>query len=106
MYCADPMVDVMLRSGASRHVDFKSLDGNLIYWDGKLCNVPDSREGIFKDKNLGLTEKSLMMKFLKLVKGYVASGGADDRNGISEEDLELPFVNFLEKQRLPKKIRS
>lgn len=48
LYCADEAVDLLLRSGGSNHVEFKSLDGGtLIYWDGELCPVPESREAIF-----------------------------------------------------------
>lgn len=107
LYCADPMVDVMLRSGASHHIEFKSVDASMIYWDGKLQMVPDSREAIFKDKSLSLTEKTQMMRFLKLVREHITSDGGegDEASKISEADLEIPFVKFLEKQRLPPKIK-
>ena len=102
LYCADPLVDLMLRSGASHHVEFKSVDASLIYLDGKLQMVPDSREAIFKDRNLSLTEKTQMMKFLKLVRGHIES---DEEGKISDSDLEIPFVKFLENQKLPPKIK-
>ncbi|PKA47354.1 hypothetical protein AXF42_Ash017299 [Apostasia shenzhenica] len=119
VYCADMAVDLMLRSGASHHVEFKSVDGSLIYWDGRLCSVPDSRQAIFRDKSLALAEKSQMMKFLKMVQGHIASGsaagaGAGAGAGAPEErfvrmspqDLETPFAEFLQKQHLPPKIRT
>ncbi|XP_078438704.1 rab escort protein [Wolffia australiana] len=104
IYCADPIVDVMLNSGASHHIEFKSIDRTLIYLNGKLQLVPDSREAIFKDKNLSLTEKTQMTRFLKLIRGQIASEGGE--NTTSDEDLRLPFVNFLEKERLPAKIKQ
>ncbi|CAA7398015.1 unnamed protein product [Spirodela intermedia] len=107
LYCADPMVDVMLRSGASHHIEFKSVDGSMIYWDGKLQMVPDSREAIFKDKSLSLTEKTQMTRFLKLVREHITSEGGEgeEASKISGPYLEMPFVKFLEKQRLPPKIK-
>ncbi|XP_020090668.1 rab escort protein 1 isoform X2 [Ananas comosus] len=110
LYCADAAVDLLLRSGASHHVEFKSVDASLVYWEGRLSTVPDSRQAIFKDRTLSLAEKSQMMRFLKLVQGHIASdrgGAADEGLGrISEEDLLIPFVEFLRKQRLPPKIRA
>ncbi|KAJ3694704.1 hypothetical protein LUZ60_000081 [Juncus effusus] len=110
LYCADELVDLLLKSGASHHVEFKSVDLSLVYWEGKICSVPDSRQAIFKDKSLGLAEKSQMMKFLKVVQTHIESNrndGSDLNNGkISEMDLDLPFVEFLKKQKLPLKIRA
>ncbi|KAM0941561.1 putative GDP dissociation inhibitor, FAD/NAD(P)-binding domain superfamily [Dioscorea sansibarensis] len=109
LFCGDPMVDLLIKSGASHHVEFKSVDGSLIFWDGRLCPVPDSRQAIFRDRSLGLAEKSQMMKFLNLVRSHIGLDGKerDDGSGnIAEEDLEIPFVEFLEKQRLPPKIKS
>eukprot|EP00268_Persea_americana_P012512 TRINITY_DN1529_c0_g1_i2.p1 TRINITY_DN1529_c0_g1~~TRINITY_DN1529_c0_g1_i2.p1 ORF type:complete len:573 (-),score=95.33 TRINITY_DN1529_c0_g1_i2:678-2354(-) len=107
LFCADPVVDLMLKSGASHHLEFKSVDASFVYREGKIWPVPDSREGIFKDRSLGLTEKSQLMRFFKLVRGQlglVEDGGEERR--VSEEDLESPFVVFLQKQRLPPKIKS
>ncbi|XP_020593153.1 rab escort protein 1 isoform X2 [Phalaenopsis equestris] len=104
-YCADRAVDLMLRSGASHHVEFKSVEGSLIYWDGQLCSVPDSRQAIFRDQNLSRAEKSQMMRFLKLVQGHIESE-SEEAFAISPEDLEIPFADFLDKQKLPPKIRT
>lgn len=107
LFCADPVVDLMLKSGASHHLEFKSVDASFVYREGKIWPVPDSREGIFKDRSLGLTEKSQLMRFFKLVRGHLglAEDGGEERR-VSEEDLESPFVEFLQKQRLPPKIKS
>uniref|UniRef100_A0A453EQ99 Rab proteins geranylgeranyltransferase component n=1 Tax=Aegilops tauschii subsp. strangulata TaxID=200361 RepID=A0A453EQ99_AEGTS len=73
LYCADEAVDLLLRSGGSHHVEFKSVEGgSLIYWDGALC--PD--------------------------------GEGEASGKISEEDLDLPFIEFLKKQQLQPKIRA
>lgn len=110
-YCADMAVDLMLRSSASHHVEFKSVEGSSIYWDGRLCSVPDSRQAIFRDQSLSRSEKSQMMRFLKLVQAHIASESqvtlsSEGAFGISPEDLEIPFGDFLHKQKLPPKIRS
>lgn len=123
LFCADKSIDLMLKSGASNYVEFKSIDASFVGdGNGKLWNVPDSRAAIFKDKSLTLMEKNQLMRFFKLVQGHldatVAAGssgndgignGNDEEEGktkISDEDLERPFVEYLSKMRLPPKIRS
>uniref|UniRef100_A0A453EQ87 Rab proteins geranylgeranyltransferase component n=1 Tax=Aegilops tauschii subsp. strangulata TaxID=200361 RepID=A0A453EQ87_AEGTS len=110
--------------GGSHHVEFKSVEGgSLIYWDGALCPVPDSRQAIFMDSthrskeklNLrdNLKEKTLLFRFFKLVQSHIAASSPGDKDGegeasgkISEEDLDLPFIEFLKKQQLQPKIRA
>ncbi|GMP97310.1 hypothetical protein CsSME_00045615 [Camellia sinensis var. sinensis] len=116
LFCADSAVDLMLKSGASQYMEFKSVDANFVCdGDGKLSSVPDSRSAIFSDTTLGLAVKTRLGIFFKLVDGHlkaavVGSDGGDescDESGrISDEDLESPFVDFLNKLRLPPKIKS
>ncbi|KAJ1283259.1 hypothetical protein BS78_03G115000 [Paspalum vaginatum] len=115
LYCADEAVDLLLRSGGSHHVEFKSVEGgSLLYWEGCLYPVPGKRQDIFIDKTLGLLEKRTLNKFFNLVKEHVAAasvspdeaGEVDASAKIPEEDLDLPFVEFLEKQGLSPKMRA
>jgi RAB protein geranylgeranyltransferase component A len=123
LFCADKSIDLMLKSGASNYVEFKSIDASFVGDEnGKLWNVPDSRAAIFKDKSLTLMEKNQLMRFFKLVQGHldatVAAGSSgndgigngndeeESKTKISDEDLERPFVEYLSKMRLPPKIRS
>ncbi|PSS00387.1 Rab escort protein [Actinidia chinensis var. chinensis] len=103
LFCADSAVDLMLKSGTSQYMEFKSVDASFVCGgDGKLVTVPDSRSAIFKDTSLGLAEKTRLSSFFKLVEGHLKS---DDERKISAEDLESPFVAFLSKMRLPPKIQ-
>ncbi|XVF56454.1 hypothetical protein PTKIN_Ptkin06aG0121900 [Pterospermum kingtungense] len=103
-YCADKSIDLMLKSGASQYLEFKSIDATFLGDDkGNLLTVPDSRAAIFKDKSLGLMEKNQLMRFFKLVQGHLAG---EEGVKISEEDLHSPFVDFLNKMGLPPKIKS
>lgn len=112
LLCADSTVDLFLRSGVSQYLEFKSIDASFVYDGmGGLSSVPDSRAGIFKDRTLRLTEKNLLMRFFKLVQDHLGVSDSDgaksnDSSKISEEDLESPFVEFMEKMRLPPKIKS
>lgn len=107
LFCADLSVDLLLKSGASQYVEFKSIDASFVGdGDGKLWSVPDSRAAIFKDKSLGLMEKNQLMRFFKLVQGHLSESEHEDNNmKISEEDLEIPFVEFLTAMKLPQKIK-
>ncbi|KAI3871512.1 hypothetical protein MKW98_011567 [Papaver atlanticum] len=112
MFCADSVVNLLLNSGGIHHVEFKSIDGSFIYGaNGELSSVPDSRSAIFKDRSLGLTEKNQLMRFFKLVQAHIEGStehaeGSHESRRIKDEDLESPFIEFLNKQRLPTKIKS
>ncbi|CAD6238895.1 unnamed protein product [Miscanthus lutarioriparius] len=59
----DGALDLLLRSGGSHHVEFKSVEGgSLLYWEGCLYPVPDSRQAIFKDTTLKLKEKNILFR--------------------------------------------
>lgn len=110
LFCADKAIDLMVKSNASQYLEFKGIDANFVCNEsGRLCNVPDSRAAIFKDKSLSLTEKNQLMRFFKLVQQHLEASGNEgstsDSARISDEDLESPFVEFLQKIRLPTKIK-
>ncbi|KAL2348693.1 hypothetical protein Fmac_002693 [Flemingia macrophylla] len=101
---ADKAIDLLMKSGASQYMEFKGIDECFVYEVNEgLANVPDSRGAIFRDKKLSLKEKNQLMRFFKLVLKHL-----DDtqEEKISEEDLEIPFVSFLERMKLPPKIKS
>jgi RAB protein geranylgeranyltransferase component A len=115
LYCADEAVGLLLRSGGSHHVEFKSVEGgSLLYWEGQLYPVPDSRQAIFNDAaTLKLTEKTVLFRFFELVRAHIAAAAAAADEGeeasdkkISDQDLDLPFVEYLKKHQLPPKLRA
>ncbi|KAK7367199.1 hypothetical protein VNO80_09208 [Phaseolus coccineus] len=104
LFSADKTIDLLLKSGAAQYLEFKGIDECFVYEANEgLANVPDSRGAIFRDKKLSLKEKNQLMRFFKLVQQHL-----DDtqEEKISEEDMEIPFVSFLEKMKLPPKIKS
>lgn len=79
-------------------MEFKSVD--LFYWDhGDLYPVPGSRKDIFKDDTIKPVDKCRLYKFVELVRSHI--GG---KASISEEDLDLPFIEFLKKKELTPKM--
>lgn len=97
--CGGPLVDLLLKSGGSKYLEFKSVEGSYI-WSGLgqgLTPVPDSRASIFQDRTLSLVEKKHLMRFFQLIQ---------NQEKLSQEDLESSFVHFLDQQRLPSSIKS
>ncbi|XP_023007630.1 rab escort protein 1 [Cucurbita maxima] len=107
LFCADKCIDAVLKAGVNQYLEFKSIDASY-FWDenGKLVNVPGSRAAIFKDKSLSLTEKNQLMRFFKLVQQHLLPAEDNENSKISQEDLDSPFVEFLNKLRLPQKMKS
>ncbi|TKY70244.1 Rab proteins geranylgeranyltransferase component A [Spatholobus suberectus] len=104
LFSADRTVDLLVKSGAAQYLEFKGIDESFVYEaNGGLANVPDSRGAIFRDKKLSLREKNQLMRFFKLVQQHLDDAQEEK---ISDEDLEIPFVSFLEKMKLPPKIKS
>lgn len=114
LFCSDSIVDLMLKSGASQYIEFKSIDASFIYsGEGELSPVPDTRSAIFRDSSLSLSEKTRFGSFFKLVEAHLraeVAGGGDENVSVGkkilEEDLESPFTEFLNKMRLSAKIKS
>lgn len=116
LFCADPMMDLIVDVDVQNCMSFKSLDTSYCIHDkcqegksgGFLWNsVPDSRNAIFRDRGLSFKEKNQLLRFFKLFQAYYRSNfksstttnneEEDENNGvkITQEDLETPFVEFL-----------
>ncbi|KHN41821.1 Rab proteins geranylgeranyltransferase component A [Glycine soja] len=80
LFCADKTIDLLMKSGAAQHLEFKGIDESFVY-----------------EANADLA------KLTRLVQQHL-----DDtqEEKIPEEDLEIAFVSFLEKMKLPPKIKS
>ncbi|CAM8989265.1 unnamed protein product [Rhodiola kirilowii] len=108
LYRADSATDLVVKSGIEQYMEFRAVDGTMYIGcsDGKLAAVPDSREAVFKDRTMNLKEKNQLTRFFKLVQGHLSATGDDESARISQEDLERPFVEFLNNMKLPEKIKS
>ncbi|KAM7272604.1 hypothetical protein ACFE04_027267 [Oxalis oulophora] len=105
LFCADKSIDLILKSQVNHYLEFKPIDASFVGdANGTLSLVPDSRAAIFKDKTLGLVDKNLLMTFFKLVQQHWDQ--QQDDVSISDDDLETPFLHFLTKMKLPRKIQN
>ncbi|KAJ0853741.1 putative GDP dissociation inhibitor, FAD/NAD(P)-binding domain superfamily [Helianthus annuus] len=80
LFCADAAVDLLLKSSANQYVEFKNIDASYVCdGNGELGHLEAVRAG---------------------------DSGGDDGRIVSDEDLDSPFGVFLEKMKLPPKIKS
>lgn len=101
-FCAGPLVDLLLRSGANNYLEFKSLEASYMWTSEGLSAVPASRADVFQARNLSLVEKRYLMRFFKMVVDHASSGKSE----FSAEDLDAPFVELLRRQQLPSSIQA
>ncbi|ONI04639.1 hypothetical protein PRUPE_6G331900 [Prunus persica] len=106
---------LLFKSGVDLYVEngifkFKSIDGVCVFYEsnGKLHIFPYSKGEVFVDKSLKLIEKSKLRSFIKLVQQQDEEWSqiCSESLKISEEDLESPFVDFLDGMQLSAKIKS
>lgn len=103
-FCGGPLVELLLRSGASNYLEFKGLEASFIWSSEGLSPVPSSRADVFKDRTLGNAEKRHLMRFFKLVVDHASSNS--EASQISEADLESSFAEFLQGRQLPSSVQA
>ncbi|CAL9003459.1 unnamed protein product [Prunus brigantina] len=115
LFHGDKATDFIIKSGVDLYVEngilkFKSIDGVCVFYEsnGKLHIFPYSKGEVFVDKSLKLVEKSKLRSFIKLVQQQDEEWSqiCSESFKISEEDLEIPFVDFLDGMQLSAKIKS
>eukprot|EP01130_Rhizamoeba_saxonica_P000498 TRINITY_DN1048_c0_g1_i1.p1 TRINITY_DN1048_c0_g1~~TRINITY_DN1048_c0_g1_i1.p1 ORF type:complete len:452 (+),score=103.73 TRINITY_DN1048_c0_g1_i1:166-1521(+) len=89
-----PVVDLIIRSGVHRYVEFKCLQKSYMFVDQKFVSVPCSQADVFSNKFLSLTEKRMIMKFFKSIQNE------------EEYDPDLSFQELLIQMGLNEKLQS
>ncbi|KAJ1676003.1 hypothetical protein EV182_000173 [Spiromyces aspiralis] len=75
--CRGELIDLLISSGVSQHMEFHGVASNRLYWDGCLEKVPDSKEEVFASQLLTLIEKRKLTKLLTFIRD-------EDLQGINE----------------------
>ncbi|KAI8092542.1 GDP dissociation inhibitor-domain-containing protein [Halteromyces radiatus] len=86
------LVEILIRSGVGRYMEFKSVDDMFIFDHTKrrMEKVPGSKEDVFVNKSISLPDKRKLMKFLK----YAMD---DDRDLELLKDYEtMTYAEFLQ----------
>jgi Rab proteins geranylgeranyltransferase component A len=85
-----PLITSLISSGVSRYGGFRLLERVAVYdRSGKVRSVPESKEHIFKNKDISLLDKRRLMRFLT----FAASDFEGQVEIIGKEDV--PFDEFL-----------
>lgn len=88
-----PFINTLVNSNVARYVPFKLLDSVGMYSQdtdgtGKVKAVPGSKEDVFKNKELGLSQKRKLMKFLLNTSTY-------EESNLEEQQRNRPFLEYL-----------
>ncbi|KAI5084537.1 hypothetical protein GOP47_0000706 [Adiantum capillus-veneris] len=103
-YCAESLVDLLISCGASNYLEFKSLEASFMWSTNGLLPVPSSRADVFKDRTMNNAEKRHLMRFFKLVVDHTSPNA--NASQISQEELESPFVDFLQGRQIPSSVQA
>ncbi|CAF0723938.1 unnamed protein product [Adineta ricciae] len=95
-YASGGLIDLLVQSNVAKYCEFKLVSRLLLERNGQLENVPSSRADIFNSNDISLIDKRLLMKVIM----NCSSMSIDDLN----EDQNLPFVEYLKKQKLNDKL--
>ncbi|XP_024532569.1 rab escort protein 1 [Selaginella moellendorffii] len=102
--CAESLVDLLIKCGASNYLEFKGVQATYIWSGDGFISAPTSSSELFQDRSLALRDKRRLMRFLKSVQAYISQEG--DGAGFSDENLKVSFVELLEREQLPQSIQS
>ncbi|KAH7924843.1 FAD/NAD(P)-binding domain-containing protein [Leucogyrophana mollusca] len=84
-----PLISSLVSSGVSRYGSFKLL-GPVAIFDGvRVKPVPQSKEDIFRDKNLSHIDKRRLMRFLMF------AAGEFEQSKELIDNTDIPFLDFL-----------
>ncbi|KAI8385015.1 GDP dissociation inhibitor [Radiomyces spectabilis] len=93
--CRGELVEVLMRSGVGRYLEFQGVNDIFLYdaADDHFEKVPSSKEDVFTNKSIALVEKRKLMKFLTFAMNY------DEQDVASLEGYETaPYERFLEEK--------
>jgi len=101
LWSQGPVIDLLIRSGVSRYLEFKCLEQSLMVMEGTLRQVPCSKADVFKNKYISLKEKRQLMKFLS----SITQPTEEDQASLLE-NIEKPFIELLESRGLSSILQS
>ncbi|KAI8146072.1 GDP dissociation inhibitor [Fennellomyces sp. T-0311] len=101
--CNGELVEILIRSGVGRYLEFKGVDDIGIYDNDekRLDRVPSSKQDVFTNKAISLVDKRKLMRFLTFAIDF------DANPEVLEGNENTPYLQFLdEKFKLSEKLRT
>lgn len=99
-YCDDPFVECLLRSGAHKYFEFKPIEAAYfveaphIQSDDRIsegCEIPSSRQAIFRHPDLSLLEKRQLTRFISSVMSEASAFALTHSSGVNTLVLTIVF---------------
>jgi len=85
-----PLISTLVDSGVSRYGGFKLLEQVALYRSpGSVQSVPNSKEDVFKNRQISLIDKRRLMRFFTFV-----SSDFEDKPELHDKEA-TPFIDFL-----------
>lgn len=92
-----PLVQLLVKSGVAKYMEFKCLQGAYLEKDGEILRVPASKQDVFQSEEISLIEKRLLMKFISVIL---------NEDDTSNMDGERAFSEYLKEYKMEGKLRS
>jgi Rab GDP dissociation inhibitor len=87
------LVKLLIHTGVTRYLEFKSVEGSYVFKGGKIYKVPASEQEALGSSLMGIFEKRRFKNFLSFVQDFEP----DDPKTFKDNNPDAPFQTLLEK---------
>ncbi|KAI7859041.1 GDP dissociation inhibitor [Circinella umbellata] len=97
--CNGELVEILIRSGVGRYLEFKGVDDIGIYdsEEGRLDRVPSSKQDVFTNKSINLVDKRKLMRFLTFAIDFNSNPDVlEGKRGQEKKNYKLPLSMQLQ----------
>ncbi|KAJ2710029.1 hypothetical protein H4R19_003954 [Coemansia spiralis] len=99
MLCRGQMIELLIDTGVSEHVQFMGIDDTyLVRGSGAAEKIPSSKEDVFASTSLSLIEKRKLMRLLVALGGGTDDDGEGQRTDVTGDHGDVEFSRFLREQ--------
>lgn len=95
------VIDTLIRAGASRYLEFKSMQHLYLQTADEMVQVPVSKADVFKTSDISLIEKRQLMKFIQTI-----SQPDDTEKELQAKLAESPFVEYTKAKKLTARLTT
>jgi len=89
------LVDILVKTGVTKYLEFKSVDGSFVQSEGKVHKVPSTGSEALNSALMGFFEKMRCKKFLEYVGNYeLADPKTHSGHNLKTETTESLFKSF------------
>lgn len=95
------MIDTLIRAGASRYLEFKSMQHLYLQTAAEMVQVPVSKADVFKTSDISLIEKRQLMKFITTI-----TQPDDTEKELLAKLADSPFVEYTKAKKLTERLTT